>query len=142
MNDVGCVIAAGLLFVAGISVCKAASRRATVTSALKHLESNSHHDSEEQQCMHFLKRHMPARDQGVVAEQTLLEHVQLALRARNANQWAAAVPWEIFLNDVLPYRNLDEPIDDFNWRVLFWDKFSSTVAGASSLTDAAQTLNR
>jgi hypothetical protein len=70
-----------------------------------------------------------------------LHHARLALKARRANSWAAAVPWDIFLNDVLPYRNLDEPID-IDWRSMFLKRFGPMVAAASSLTEAAQLLNR
>ena len=36
------------------------------------------------------------------------------LQARHATPWALAVPWVVFLNDVLPYASLSEPRDD--WR--------------------------
>lgn len=71
-----------------------------------------------------------------------MQHIHSALEARNTNAWASSVPWDIFLNDVLAYRNLEEPIDDFNWRVLFHEKIAPMVAGAASLTEAAQIINR
>ncbi|WIA31582.1 hypothetical protein OEZ86_002470 [Tetradesmus obliquus] len=84
---------------------------------------------------------MPERDRKTVDRKFLVHHARLALKARRANSWAAAVPWEVFLNDVLPYRNLDEPID-IDWRSLFLKRFGPMVADASSLTEAAQLLNR
>lgn len=98
-------------------------------------------DAELQQCLDFLHKHMPARDRGQITQRLLVHHAKLALKARRANAWAAEVPWEVFLNDVLPYRNLDEPID-IDWRSMFYKLFAPMVAETSSLTEAAQVLNR
>ncbi len=51
-----------------------------------------------------------------------------------------AVPWSLFLSDVLPYANLDEPRDA--WRAVFTRTLTPLVANATSLTDAALRLNR
>eukprot|EP00775_Hariotina_reticulata_P006034 gene6034-6272_t len=104
------------------------------------LQQTAYLVEQEQQCLEFLQQHMPARDHGIVSKQILQEHVRLALIARQSNPWAAEVPWEVFLNDVLPYRNVDEPID--SWRAMFVEKFAPIVAAASSITEAAQALNR
>lgn len=97
--------------------------------------------SELQECVAFLQQHMPERDRGKVDRNLLVHHARLALKARRANSWAAAVPWDIFLNDVLPYRNLDEPLD-VDWRSLFLKRFGPIVAASGSTTEAAQLLNR
>ncbi len=76
----------------------------------------------------------------MVSPQSLRTNVLLALAAREAHDWAADVPWPVFLNDVLPYANLDEPRDD--WRLLFQPLMAPVVANASSITEAAQVLNR
>jgi hypothetical protein len=94
-----------------------------------------------QECVTFLQQHMPERDRGKVNHKMLVHHARLALKARRANSWAASVPWDIFLNDVLPYRNLDEPID-IDWRSMFLKRFGPIAAAAGSLTEAAQLLNR
>ncbi|MEW5297948.1 MAG: hypothetical protein WDW36_001123 [Sanguina aurantia] len=65
--------------------------------------------------------------------------IELALLARQAHAWSRSVPEDIFLNNVLPYANMDEPRDD--WRSLFSALFAPIVAGAGSLTGAAQLLN-
>jgi transglutaminase-like putative cysteine protease len=49
---------------------------------------------------------------------------------------------DLFLNDVLPYRSVDEPLDQQDWRPMFFAKFMPLVAEAESLTEAAQILNR
>lgn len=96
----------------------------------------------EDYCLHWLKHNMPDRDRGLITEKQLRTHVRLALAARSASTWAAAVPAKLWLNDVLPYRSVDEPLDTQDWRPLFFEKFIPLVAEASSLADAAQVLNR
>ena len=49
-------------------------------------------------------------------------NIMLALEARNRTHWAADVPWEVFLNYVLPYANFDEDRDD--WRFIFFTMFA------------------
>lgn len=96
----------------------------------------------EEYCLHWLKHNMPDRDRGLITEEQLRTHVRLALAARSASTWAAAVPVKLWLNDVLPYRSVDEPLDTHDWRPLFVERFIPLVAEASSLADAAQILNR
>eukprot|EP00877_Chromochloris_zofingiensis_P010566 jgi/Chrzof1/5763/Cz16g14270.t1 len=96
--------------------------------------------SEPDECLAFLREYLPAKDRNTTSEQYLKDNVDLALRARSQSVWAAAVPWDMFLNEVLPHRNLDEPVD--NWRPLFYQLFKPLVVNASSLTEAAQILNR
>jgi transglutaminase-like putative cysteine protease len=106
------------------------------TPAMQGPELSSQHS----EAFHFLKQHMPAADRHKVSDEFLHEHVRLALRARGANSWAAAVPWPVFLNEVLPYRNLDEPIDQ--WRADFMERFSPMVTSASDILEAAAILNQ
>uniref|UniRef100_A0A7S3QL17 Transglutaminase-like domain-containing protein n=1 Tax=Dunaliella tertiolecta TaxID=3047 RepID=A0A7S3QL17_DUNTE len=89
--------------------------------------------------MEFLLHNMPESDRKTINSKFLSINVDLALKARQANSWAADVPWEIFLNYVLPYASLDEKRDD--WRPVFSFLFSSKVRSAHSLTEAAQILN-
>jgi hypothetical protein len=90
----------------------------------------------------FLQAHMPARDRALLSTARLTRHARLALAARRATAWAAAVPWPLFLNDVLPHRNLDEPADAQDWRPLLFERCLPLVANAGSLAEAAQILNR
>ena len=69
----------------------------------------------------------------------VLSNVQLALQARRATPWAQAVPWEIFLNDVLPYASITEEVD--KWREPFFRRLMPLVAEAKSTAEAAQILN-
>lgn len=92
--------------------------------------------------MAFLIQHMPQRDldEAELTAGFLLAQTRLALEARAATKWAQDVPWELFLNDVLPYAVLGEPRDG-DWRGMFWPRFQHVVASAGSLTEAAQALN-
>jgi hypothetical protein len=96
----------------------------------------------EDACLDWLRANMPERDRGKLSEARLRSHIRLALTARTASAWAAAVPLELWLNDVLPYRSVDEPLDSQDWRPMFVDRFMPLVSGASSLSEAAQLLNR
>jgi hypothetical protein len=50
----------------------------------------------------FLETHRPQRDANL-NEAFLQRNVDMALAARVASPWAQQVPWELFLNYVLPY---------------------------------------
>lgn len=58
---------------------------------------------EEEICAHFLKQNLPAIDRGAIDVGYLNRNVELALRARRVHAWVSAVPFSIFLNNVLPY---------------------------------------
>lgn len=116
--------------------------RLAVPSLSLYRKPERQHELTEDYCLHWLQANMPARDRGRLSERQLRAHVRLALAARGASAWAAAVPAELFLNDVLPYRSVDEPLDEQDWRPLFFAKFMPIIAAAESLTEAAQILNR
>jgi hypothetical protein len=69
------------------------------------------------QSVRFLVLHMPAEDVGSVGVGFLVRNVLLAWAARLHAPWGPTVPWQVFLNDVLPYACLREPRDE--WRPLF-----------------------
>ncbi|MEZ6017721.1 MAG: transglutaminase domain-containing protein, partial [Planctomycetota bacterium] len=88
---------------------------------------------------HFLAEHAPARDAGLSVE-LLRENLALALEARARFPWAAGVPEDVFLNDVLPYASLDETREA--WRPKLLEVAAPLVADARTLEEAAQALNR
>ncbi len=90
--------------------------------------------------LQFLSKNMPVRDRTTVSDQDLVQTANLAIRARRATAWGRAVPHAVFLNDVLPYRHLDEPYEP--WRPLFFWKLAALVANATSTTEAAQVQPR
>jgi len=60
----------------------------------------------------------------------LMEHVRLALLTRSSWGAAKAIPWDVFLEHVLPYAALDEKRDvAWRWRPRFYELF---FANASS----------
>lgn len=61
----------------------------------------------------------------------------LALRARREVPVAESVPEDIFRRDVLPYRNLDEPVES-GWRSEFLKRLGPIASKASSLQAAAE----
>lgn len=110
--------------------------------------SDSHMDLRDQQgadnglqlCLEFLSKNMPASDRNVVLDQDLVYTAVYALRARREHAWSRAVPLKIFLNNVLPYRHLDEPYEE--WRKTFYAKVAPLVANTTSITEAAQVRKR
>ena len=96
--------------------------------------------AEQREAVAYLLVNMPEPDLQHLKGDYLLKNVALAYKARAATPWAAAVPMELFLRDVLPYASLDERRDD--WRQDFYDRFLPQVKGCKSAADAAQLLNR
>lgn len=68
----------------------------------------------------------------------LRRNAELALRAREEVPAAADVPEALFLRDVLPYRQLDEPIDD--WRPGFFEVLAPHAARAETLREVVEVV--
>jgi len=90
--------------------------------------------------MDFLQDNMPPRDRVHLSPDVLELNVNLSLNAYMDSPFRNQVPWDMFLNDVLPYASLNEPRE--NWRPLFVKKFSPLIKNATSLTEAIQALNK
>lgn len=88
----------------------------------------------------FLVEGMPRRDRESLTTDFLMNNLDLALKARAEFPWAAKVPEEVFLNDVLPYASLDETRED--WRSFFYPKCKELVKDAKTTTEAAQAINK
>ncbi|MGE0432794.1 MAG: transglutaminase domain-containing protein [Planctomycetota bacterium] len=91
-------------------------------------------DTAQRTSVAYLIAFMPARDAKELKAGFILENVAQAHRARAANPWAAAVPDDVFRNDVLPYATLNERRD--NWRKDFCDRFAPMVKDCKTLTEA------
>lgn len=87
----------------------------------------------------FLIANMPQRDLNTLTKDYLVENIDLAYQAREATAWAKVIPEEIFLNDVLPYANLNETRD--SWRKDLRDRFASEVKDCKTPGEAALKLN-
>jgi poly(3-hydroxybutyrate) depolymerase len=89
--------------------------------------------------MAFLVANMPDGDLRSLKADFLLANCGLAYRARREVPWGADVPEDVFLNDVLPYANLDERRDA--WRRQFHDLCMPIVKGCKTPSEAAVRLN-
>ena len=89
--------------------------------------------------MDFVREHRPTSDSSIVSDAVRELSVRLALQARRQTAWASSVPWEVFVNEVLPSVVLNEARE--NWRPLLYDKLMPLVRGTSSITEAALLLN-
>lgn len=87
----------------------------------------------------FLNEHRPERDADI-DPQIVVESIGIAIAARERYPWAAAVPEQIWLNDVLPYAVLDEP--RALTRARMREIAAPIVEGAATAEEAAQRLNR
>jgi predicted esterase len=89
--------------------------------------------------MAFLVANMPERDLRTLRADFLTENVALAYRARNEMPWGKAVPEDLFLNDVLPYANVDEARHP--WRKELFELCLPMVKDCKTPGEAAQKLN-
>ncbi|OWK40459.1 transglutaminase-like domain-containing protein [Fimbriiglobus ruber] len=89
--------------------------------------------------MAFLIANMPDADLRRLKADYLLTNTALAYRVRNEVKWGKTVPEDVFLNDVLPYANLDEPRDE--WRAEFFELGLPLVKDCKTPTEAAMKLN-
>jgi poly(3-hydroxybutyrate) depolymerase len=87
----------------------------------------------------FLLEHMPDADLRALAPELVLENVAYAYAARERAPWGDAIPEDIFLNDVLPYANVNERREP--WRADFYRRFMPVVEGCETPAEAAQRLN-
>lgn len=88
----------------------------------------------------FLVANMPEADRNALSVAFLTENLNLAFQARREFPWAAQVPEDIFLNDVLPYAVFDESRDP--WRAELLATSRELVKEARTAAEAAQALNR
>lgn len=89
--------------------------------------------------MAFLIANMPNSDLVSLKADFLLVNTELAYQARNAVAWGKDIPEELFLNDVLPYANLDEKRDA--WRKEFYDLCLPIAKSCKTPAEAAQRIN-
>ncbi|MDI9358531.1 MAG: transglutaminase-like domain-containing protein [Phycisphaerales bacterium] len=81
--------------------------------------------------MAFLIAYMPVQDAVNITAQELLDNVAWAYKAKETFPWGKDIPENIFFNDVLPYRSLDEVRD--NWRAHFYNLFKQFAVKDTSM---------
>lgn len=89
--------------------------------------------------LEFLLEHMPPSDRAALEVEMVLENVAYAYRAWQQAPWHDQISEEIFLNEILPYANINERRD--RWRKDFHEKFAPLVAAAKTPSEAAAILN-
>jgi hypothetical protein len=98
-------------------------------------------------CVSYLFSFMPRRDMQLLFAQPfemmdfVVEHVRYAERAWFYFTSHYGVPWQVFLDAVLPWQVFDEKRDlSWRWRPRFAQLFGGAVAGAANLTAAMYAL--
>jgi predicted peptidase len=94
---------------------------------------------EQRKGMAFLVANMPDSDLKSLHADFLIENVDLAYKARNEVAWGKKIPEEVFLNDILPYANVNESRDP--WRKEMYDLCMPIVKDCKTPSEAAQLLN-
>lgn len=96
-------------------------------------------DVKQRKSMAFLITNMPQSDLQSLKAPFLLENVQLAAKARAMFPWGKKIPEELFLNNVLPYANVNEARDP--WRKQFFEMCVPIVKDCKTPAEAAHKLN-
>jgi Transglutaminase-like superfamily len=89
--------------------------------------------------MAFLIANMPDSDLRALKADFLLTNAALAYQARGEVPWGKDIPEELFLNDVLPYVNIDEKRDA--WRKEFYDLCMPIAKTCKTPSEVARKLN-
>jgi Transglutaminase-like superfamily len=89
--------------------------------------------------MAFLVANMPDGDLTSLKADFLLTNTDLAYRARKEVPWGKDIPEDVFLNDVLPYVNVDERRDA--WRKEFFELCLPVAKECKTPGEAAHKLN-
>jgi hypothetical protein len=89
--------------------------------------------------MAFLVANMPDKDLVSLKADFLLTNTKLAYKARTETPWGKDIPEKVFLNDVLPYANVDEKRDA--WRQEFYDLCMPIAKECKTPTELTKRLN-
>jgi predicted esterase len=111
----------------------AGANRAEIAKALEEATG------EQRKGMIFLVANMPAKDLKSLRADYLLENLRLAYKARHEVPWGKSIPEAIFLNDVLPYANVNE--SRHAWRKEFYEMCMPIIKECKTPAEAAQKLN-
>lgn len=98
------------------------------------------HGTDGEKAAKFLIEHMPDKDKESLTAEFLTSHLDSAFASRAGFPWAADVPWDVFLNDALPYAVFDETREP--WHAQLREIAKPLVRNAKSASEAAQALNR
>ena len=143
------IVLLAIHFHTGILIQSHATENAElIASALKRAGNNEAQiqlaldkaSADQKRGMEFLIAHMPNEDLQNLSADYLLTNLELAYKAWNESPWKDAVPESLFLNNVLPYANINEQRD--TWRSDFYERCKPLIAGATTPSEAAVLLNQ
>jgi hypothetical protein len=96
--------------------------------------------SHQREAFAFLLAHMPAADLRALPPSHVLRNLDYAFRVKDEVPCSMKIPPDLFLDNVLPYAQLNERRDD--WRAGLFDRYAETARRSASIQDAVLTLNR
>lgn len=94
---------------------------------------------EEKEATAFLLAYMPEKDLKTLSSGFVSDQVNGAMKVRKEFEWCRNLPDSIFMNEVLPYYNLDEKRD--NWRDNYYERFSKYVQDCKTIYEAIDSIN-
>lgn len=106
-------------------------------AAWEHVLSNA--PASQRRSLEFLVTHMPATDLTSVDLGMVVTNTTLAHEAMASAPWAARIPEDLFLNDILPYACVNEARE--NWRPRLREIALPLVRDCTSPGEAARRLN-
>jgi transglutaminase-like putative cysteine protease/predicted esterase len=115
------------------ALARAGANRAELSKALTAVPA------EQRKGLVFLIANMPESDLRSLRADFLLENVALAYQARARVPWGKRLPEALFLNDVLPYANVDEARHP--WRKELYELCLPLVKDCKTPGEAAHRLN-
>lgn len=98
-------------------------------------------DEQVAEALYYLLRFAPMHDWNLTVKY-ILDNLYYAFVARESFPWGLSVPWDVFLNDVLPYAALHEPRTP--WRSVLFQHYNSIAAlhrNGTTLAEAAMAMN-
>tara|TARA_B100001250_G_C19729668_1_gene757837 strand:+ start:199 stop:1299 length:1101 start_codon:yes stop_codon:yes gene_type:complete len=90
--------------------------------------------------LNWLILNMPKEDLKDLSSEFLLTNTKLAYEAWNNSPFKNSIPEDIFLDNILPYANLNEKREE--WRYGLRSTFSSYIKDAKTISEAVVILNQ
>ena len=148
MQRIFTVLMAACFYISNFTYSHAVETTDQITSAMKRAGSNrsqiqialDNAPAVQKAGMEFLVAHMPDEDLQNLSADYLLKNLELAYQAWDEAPWKNDVPESLFLNNVLPYANINEQRD--SWRADFYKRCKPLIAGAKTPAEAAVLLNQ
>ncbi len=92
-----------------------------------------------QKQMMFLLKSIPDIDLAEVSAEFMLGTIEKSERTKESFIWASHIPEHIYLQNVLPFRVTQEPLED--WKDFFYEKLYPIVKDTKTIEEAAIKVN-